>query len=110
LAEKKINPLPSPLKKLAWKVHCPSGHGQSTFNTKYNLKKKPPLQPLTTPTPKKPRHPESMIGPSHWLDEIPLRKTVRHNFLPGLVPLAKEHPSYIDEKGRILGKTYGFEI
>jgi hypothetical protein len=37
LVERKINP---PQIKLAWKVHCPSGHGLSTLHTKYSLKKK----------------------------------------------------------------------
>jgi hypothetical protein len=41
---------------------------------------------------KKPRHPESMIEPTHWLDEIPLPKRVRHNFSPGLIPLANNTP------------------
>jgi len=40
LAERKINPPPHAQIKLAWKVHCPSGHGLSTLHTKYSLKKK----------------------------------------------------------------------
>jgi hypothetical protein len=47
---------------------------------------------------------------SHWLDEISLLKRVHNIFLPGLLPLANEHPGSIGEKGRILGKTYGFDI
>jgi len=51
-----------------------------------------------------------MIGPSHWLDEISLHEKVRHNFFAWANTPCREHPSYIGEKGRILGKTYGFEI
>jgi hypothetical protein len=40
LAERKINPPPPTQIKLAWKVHCPSGHGLSTLHTKYSLTKK----------------------------------------------------------------------
>jgi len=39
----------APQIKLAWKVHVQVDTGQSTIHTKYSLKKKPPLQPPTTP-------------------------------------------------------------
>jgi hypothetical protein len=52
------------------------------------------FHPLATPTPqnlkgKKARHLDSMLGPSHSLHEISLRKRVHHHFGPGLIALAK---------------------
>ncbi len=46
---------------------------------------------------------------SHWLDEIFLLKRVHHIFFAWAITPGNEHPGYIGEKGRILGKTYGFD-
>jgi hypothetical protein len=54
---------------------------------------------------KKPRHPESMIAlPNGWMKFLSSK-----GFITFLC-LGNEHPDYIGEKGRILGKTYGFDI
>jgi len=63
-------------------------------------------------------------GPSHWLDEIPLLQTVRHNFSPGLIPLAKNThfipliwvrrggfwAKYMGLKSAAIGNTLGEQI
>ncbi len=41
---------------------------------------------------KKTRHLECMLGPSHWLHEIPLPKRLHHHFWHGLMPFAKNTP------------------
>jgi hypothetical protein len=58
---------------------------------------------------KKPRHPESIIEPSHCLDEIPLRKIICHNFLPGLIPLAKNTPLISVKMGKFWAKHMGLK-
>jgi hypothetical protein len=58
---------------------------------------------------KKPKHFESMIGPSHWLDEIPFRKTVCHNFSLGLMRLAKNTPVISVRRGGFWGKHMGLK-
>jgi hypothetical protein len=45
------------------------------------------------------------LGPSHWLDEIPLQKTVCHNFSSWLLPLAKNRQLYQRE-----GEDFGQNI
>jgi hypothetical protein len=66
---------------------------------KKNLPSNPPtLHPKLKK--KKTKAPLRGYCTSHWLDEISLLQKVCHN----------EHPMYVGEKGRILGKTYGFEI
>jgi len=52
LAERKINPPPRAQIKLAWKVHCPLSKWTWTVHSPHQIqleKKKPPLQPPTTP-------------------------------------------------------------
>jgi hypothetical protein len=49
------------------------------------------------------------LGPSHWLDEIPLRKTVCHNFSSGLMPLAKNTPVILVKSGGFCAKHIGLK-
>jgi hypothetical protein len=48
------------------------------------MKKNPPTRQL-----EKARHLGCMLGPSHWLYEISLSKTVGHHFWPGLMSWAE---------------------
>jgi hypothetical protein len=58
---------------------------------------------------KKPRHPESMIAlPVGWMKFLSSKGFITF-FCLGYYP-SLEHPNNIGEKGRILGKTYGFNI
>jgi hypothetical protein len=49
------------------------------------------------------------LGPSHWLDEIPLRKTVCHNFSSGLIPLPKNTPVIWVKSGGFWAKHMGLK-
>jgi hypothetical protein len=49
------------------------------------------------------------LGPSHWLDEIPLRKTVCHNYSSGLIPLPKNTPVILVKSGGFWAKHMGLK-
>jgi hypothetical protein len=118
LAERKINPPPHPRPlKLAWKVHCPSGHGQSTLHTKCSLKKKtlpPNISPPPPPPPKLKRKKTKASWEHDWAFPLAGWNSSSQNsssqFFAWANTPCKERPSYIGEKARILGNTYGFEI
>jgi len=115
LAERKINPPPSPPIKLTWKVQCPVSEWtlDSPLSTP-NIAWKKNL-PFNLPTltqnlkGKKSRHLESMIALPIGLMNFSLQEG-SSQFFTWTNTHRNKHPRYIGEKGRILGKTYGFEI
>jgi hypothetical protein len=84
----------------------------STPNTAW--KKKPPLRPLTTLTPKLKMKKTKASWEHDWAFPLAGWNYSSQNSLSQFFAWAntpcKEHPNYIGEKGRILGKRYGFEI